>query len=162
MIRDYQAIDRTWFLKGRQRIIPTFGKHHGAKLIGCVNYETGEVLCEEKQRYDALAFKEFLGSLLAHYPKGKMVMVLDNARIHHAKIIQPFLAEHKDRLELVFLPPYSPKLNLMESVWKWLKQTVINNVFFPTVEKIRQAVQGFIQMINDQPKQVIDRVCVQL
>ncbi|MBE2914432.1 IS630 family transposase, partial [Anoxybacillus flavithermus] len=42
-----------------------------------------------------------------------IVMILDNARIHHAKLIQPFLKEHEDRLELVFLPPYSPQLNLI-------------------------------------------------
>ncbi|WP_265331497.1 transposase [Enterococcus durans] len=29
----------------------------------------------------------------------------------------------------MFLPPYSPQLNLMEGVWKWLKESVINNVF---------------------------------
>ncbi|MDG4625546.1 transposase [Enterococcus faecium] len=30
----------------------------------------------------------------------------------------------------MFLPPYRPQLNLMEGVWKWLKESVINNVFF--------------------------------
>ena len=41
-------------------------------------------------------------------------MILDNAKIHHAKLIQPFLNENLKRLELVFLPPYSPKLNRIE------------------------------------------------
>ena len=41
-------------------------------------------------------------------------MILDNERIHHAKLIQPFLEEHQSRLKLVFLPPYSPELNLIE------------------------------------------------
>ncbi|ASS88153.1 hypothetical protein GLN3_14675 [Geobacillus lituanicus] len=52
MIRDYQAIQKTWFVKGKQRIIPTFGKHQGLKLIGTLNYETGEVFCIEEERYD--------------------------------------------------------------------------------------------------------------
>lgn len=51
--------------------------------------------------------------MLALYPKGKIVMVLDNARIHHAKLLQPFLLENKDRLQLEFLPSYSPKINLI-------------------------------------------------
>ncbi len=51
MIRDYQAIQKTWFVKGKQRIIPTFGKHQGLKLIGTLNYETGEVFCIEEERY---------------------------------------------------------------------------------------------------------------
>ena len=43
MIRDYQAISKTWFPKGKQRIIPTYRKHEGVKLLGILNYETGEV-----------------------------------------------------------------------------------------------------------------------
>ena len=91
MIRDYQAIQKTWFLKGKQRIIPTYGKHQGVKLIGTLNYETGEIFCIEEEKYDAEVFLFFLEKVLAHYSTGKIVMILDNARIHHAKRIQPFL-----------------------------------------------------------------------
>ncbi|AEV20854.1 hypothetical protein GTCCBUS3UF5_35530 [Geobacillus thermoleovorans CCB_US3_UF5] len=162
MIRDYQAIQKTWFVKGKQRIIPTFGKHQGLKLIGTLNYETGEVFCIEKERYDAETFLRFLQLVLERYPTGKIVMILDNARIHHAKLIQPFLKEHEDRLELVFLPPYSPQLNLIEGLWKWLKSDVIYNVFYSSVQEIRKNVQAFIQRINQKPEQTIDRLCVQL
>ncbi len=44
-------------------------------------------------------------------------MVLDNAKIHHTKLIQQFLNKVKDRLELMFLPPYSPEMNLIEGLW---------------------------------------------
>lgn len=162
MIRDYQAIQRTWFLKGHQRIIPTYGQHKGVKLIGTLDYETGKVLCTEEEAYDASAFLRFLVRILRHYPSGRTVLILDNARIHHAKLIQPFLQKHKNQLELVFLPPYSPKYNLIEGLWKWLKETVINNVFFPTVEKIRSAVESFISYVNDRPLEVIDRLNVRL
>ena len=81
-------------------------------------------------------------------------MILDNARIHHAKLIQPFLNEHKNRLRLIFLPPYSPELNLIEGLWKWLKQSVIHNVFYRNINEIRKAVQGFIQHINERPSEV--------
>lgn len=102
MIRDYQAIQKTWFIKGQQRIIPTYGKHHGVKLLGVLNYETGHVYCTEEEKYDAKVFMRFLESVLSLYPSGKIVMILDNARIHHAKLLKLFLTENKDRLELVF------------------------------------------------------------
>jgi hypothetical protein len=85
MIRDYQAIMKTWFPKGEQRIIPTYGQHTGAKLVGILDYETGEVYVEEHDKYDAVVFLSFLKNVLIRYPKGKIVMVLDNAKIHHAK-----------------------------------------------------------------------------
>lgn len=88
--------------------------------------------------------------------------MLDNARIHHAKLIQPFLEENKERLELIFLPAYSPELNLIEGLWKWLKNAVIYNVFYKSVYEIRRAVQDFIKHINCHPNQVIDRLCIKM
>lgn len=87
------------------------------KLIGILDYESGHVYCEEHEEYDAVVFLEFLKKVLAQYPKGKIVIIIDKAEIHHAKLIQPFLEEMKHPLELIFLPPYSPDLNLIEGVW---------------------------------------------
>lgn len=160
MIRDYQDLQHTWFLRGKQRIIPTFGKHQGVKLIGTLNYETGELFCIEREQYNAVTFLEFLQKVMEQYDTGKIVMILDNARIHHAKLIQPYLEENKNRLELVFLPPYSPNLNLIEGLWRWLKEDVINNVFYDSVYKIRKNVQLFIKERNNNLSEVIDRLCI--
>ena len=162
MIRDYQAIAQTWFLKGKQRIIPTYGRHHGVKLMGTLNYETGEIFCIESNKYDAKVFLDFLKKVLEKYPAGKTVMILDNARIHHAKLIQPFLEKNKNRLELVFLPPYSPNLNLIEGLWKWLKQSIVYNVFYESVNKIRENINLFLDSINSNKMDVIDRLCLKL
>ena len=160
MIRDYQAIMKTWFLKGKQRIIPTIGKHEGVKLVGCLDYETGRVYVEEHKKYDAEIFLRFLKNVLEQYPEGKTVMILDNARIHHAKLLQSFLEENSEHLELVFLPPYSPNLNKIEELWGWMKDSVINNVFFHSRQEIRAAVQKFVDWVNTVPQEVIDRLCL--
>jgi len=162
MIRDYQAIHQTWFLRGKQKLVPTYGKHRGVKLIGALDYESGEVFCIEEEKYDAEVFLKFLGELLAKYPIGKIVLILDNSRIHHAKLIQPFLNENKDRLELFFLPPYSPNLNLIEGFWKWLKERVVYNVFYGTVMEIRKNVRDFIQFTNENKNAVIQRLCLRM
>ena len=162
MIRDYQAIQKTWFLKGQQRIIPTYGKHHGVKLLGVLNYETGHVYCIEEEKYDAQVFMKFLENVLSLYPTGKIVMILDNARIHRAKLLQQFLVDNSHRLELVFLPPYSPNLNLIEGLWGWLKSEVINNVFYKSLNQIRVAVRGFIGMINQDTEYIIKRLCLRM
>ena len=132
------------------------------KQIWFPDHPFGWLPLSEKEHYDATSFLEFLVFVLEHYPVGKIVMILDNARNHHAKLIQPFLEENKGRLELVFLPPYSPNLNLIEGLWKWLKETVINNVFFSSVQKINLAVQSFLTWINEQREIVIDRLCVKM
>ena len=162
MIRDYQSIQKTWFYKGKQRIIPTLGKHKGVKLLGVLNYETGYVYCEENDRYDAEVFLSFLENVLQLYPVGNIVMILDNSRIHHAKLLEPFLQKNQSRIKLVFLPPYSPNLNLIEGLWRWMKSEVINNIFYSSVEEIRMVVCSFIDSIIKIPNFVIDRLCTQL
>jgi putative transposase len=88
-------------------------------------------------------------------------MVLDNARIHHAKLLDGFLSENP-RLSFMFLSPYSPKLNIIEGLWGWLKDSVINNVFFKNRQEICIAVRNFISWVNSVPLIVIDRLCVKL
>ncbi|WP_139132109.1 IS630 family transposase [Fusibacter sp. 3D3] len=161
MIRDYQAIGATWFERGKQKIIKTYGKHRGVKLVGCLDYESGDIYCEEHETYDAQTFLGFLNNVLERY-SGKIVMVLDNARIHHAKLLQPFLLENSHRLELMYLPPYSPNLNLIEGLWGWLKEKVINNVFYNKTYEIRKNVSAFLTEIAKHPHIIIDRLCVQL
>ena len=53
---------------------------------------------------------DFMTRLIADSKK-KVFLLLDNLRVHHAKLVQSWVEEHKDRIELFFLPPYSPEYN---------------------------------------------------
>jgi len=161
MIRDYQAIQKTWFAKGKQRIIKTTGKHRGVKLFATLDYAEGKIVWNEDEAYDARAFRDFLEQVLAAYPTGTITMILDNARIHHAKLLENFLIKNS-RLTLEFLPPYSPQLNLVEGLWKWLKSDVINNVFYHTTAEIRRNVTAFMDNIMQEPLKIIDRLCIRM
>jgi len=161
MIRDYQAIGATWFERGHQKFIKTFGKHRGVKLVGCLDYESGDIYCEEHENYNAQTFLEFLEKVLTRYD-GQIIMVVDNARIHHAKLLLPFLNLNKERFHLMFLPPYSPNLNLIKGLWKWMKGRVINNVFYGKTFEISKNVKSFVQDISKHPEVVIKRLCLGL
>jgi transposase len=89
--------------------------------------------------------------------------VTPELRLRRTRIfIQPFLKENEDHLQLMFLPPYSPNLNLIEGLWKWLKERVIYNVFYKTVSEIRKNVSTFIDAISAEPQAVINRLCCKL
>jgi transposase len=152
---------KSWFPKGEQRLIKTYGKHESVKLVGILNYETGKVYIEEAEEFNAQVFLDFLKQVLILYPNGKIVLVLDNSKVHHAILLNDFL-EANPRLTLMFLPPYSPKLNIIEGLWGWLKDTCINNVFFAKFYQVRLAVRKFVTMVNSTPDIVIDRLCVQM
>jgi transposase len=152
---------KSWFPKGQQRLIKTYGKHESLKLIGVLNYETGKVHIEEAEEFNAQVFLDFLKRILTLYPTGNIVMVLDNSKVHHAILLNDFLNANP-RLMLMFLPPYSPKLNIIEGLWGWLKDTCINNVFFSKFYQVRLVVRKFVYWVNSCPAETIDRLCVQL
>ncbi|WP_084687397.1 transposase [Marinococcus halotolerans] len=96
--------------------------HKGLKWFGVLNDETGKVFCTEEETYDAIVFLELLHKVLAYYPVGKIVLILDNARIHHVKLLQPFLQANRSRLELVFLPAYRPPVEAHERFVEMVKR----------------------------------------
>jgi transposase len=150
---------KSWFPKGQQRLIKTYGKHESVKLTGIINYETGKVHIEESSQFNAQVFLDFLIHVMTLYPIGKIVMVLDNSKVHHAILLNDFLNANP-RLTLMFLPPYSPNLNIIEGLWGWLKDTCINNVFFDKFYKVKIAIRKFVVLINSYPALSVDRLCV--
>ena len=51
------------------------------------------------------------------------------------------------RIILHFLPPYSPNLNPIERLWKWMKERVIYNAYYEHFEDFRAAVVGFFEVL---------------
>lgn len=139
------TIIRMWALKGQQPEIPTYGGRKRQHLIGAVEPLQGNIHIAFSEGLKALQFQEFLEGLLTTYQgAGKLILVLDNARAHHSKALDEFLTAHRDRLELVFLPKYSPDMNPMEWFWKFLRKEVTHNTFFPTFKEFQRAIARFI------------------
>lgn len=66
--------------------------------------------------------------------KGKIIIVLDNVRYHHAAILKPFLFNNRKKLELIFLPPYSPDLNPIERFWWYMRKNITHNRSFDSLK----------------------------
>jgi transposase len=112
----------------------------------------------ETKQCNAQSFYTFLRYTLAQYEGQHVVMILDNARIHHAKILKPFLQANEHRLTLLFLSPYSPHLNAVERIWGWLKGSVIVNRFHATQQDIRQSVSSFFEHLDQFPEKVLQHI----
>jgi hypothetical protein len=91
MIPNYQSVSKTYFSKGNLTDYSIYRQVLGRKALKISNYETGHVICSEENSYDVHAFLRFLKKVLDFYPAGKIVMVLDNSKIHHVKLLQHFL-----------------------------------------------------------------------
>src|ERR1019366_8607571 len=88
----------------------------------------------------------------------RMVLILDNARYHHARLLQPFLDARRGGVRLDFLPPYSPDLNPIERVWKLARKLATHNQYFPKLENLTAAVSQQMQAWK-KPNPVLRRLC---
>ncbi|ASS88062.1 IS630 family transposase [Geobacillus lituanicus] len=140
-IRSYHILQSTWSEVGRQKQVPTFGHHAHASRFGAVNIHDGETVLHQTTAANAATFLNFLRMLKERDPDRLMVLVLDHARIHHANMVKEFLREEGLCFHFLSLPPYSPQLNPIERLWKWLKDIVIANVFHKNRNDI---VQTFV------------------
>lgn len=110
--------------------------------FGAVSLSTGKFVRAMCERFDAVTFETFLKTLLRHRSRGKrMVVVLDNARYHHAILLKPLLWKCRAVLTLLFLPPYSPQLAPIERVWKLARRMATHNRFFATLSELLAAVE---------------------
>jgi transposase len=127
--------------------------------FGAVNLRTGKFVRRMCNVFNALTFQQFLRQLLRHRtPRRRMIIVLDNARYHHAVLLAPFLRRHSAVLRLLFLPLYSPQLASIERVWKLTRRLATHNRYFPTLEQVVEAVNACFNRWR-RPNSVLRRLC---
>jgi transposase len=108
--------------------------------MGC----NGQLIIMNENKFDAESFKRFLKMILKKAKtKKKILLVLDNARYHHAKILADYISSIKDRLELFFLPAYSPDINAIEMLWKKTRRGVTHNRYFDALNNMTDKLMKF-------------------
>ena len=90
---------------------------------------------EGRESCDAERVAQLLQKIRAANPGKRLLIVLDNAPYNHADPVAE--AAKRLRIELLYLPPYSPNLNLIERFWKFLKRKVARNRYYTTFVEFR-------------------------
>ena len=127
--------------------------------FGAVSLRCGRLVTGFEPKFNGESFHRFLKSLLKHRSQGRRMLVLvDNATYHHARVLQPWLHQHRKALSLLFLPPYSPELNPIERDWKLTRRLATHNRHFPTLNDIVEAVSERFA-IWAKPNSSLARLC---
>jgi transposase len=82
---------------------------------------------------------------------GPITLVLDNARYQHCEVVKNLAASLNIHLE--FLPSYSPNLNLIERLWKFIKKDVLYGRHYATFEAFRGAIDGCLAKISTEHRE---------
>ncbi len=121
---------------GRQRL-----NSHGA-----IDLETGHARMLEVETVDAASTIKLMIALLSLYPRKRVShLFLDNARYHHAKLVQAWLARPGCRIKLHFVPTYCPHLDPIERLWRLMHKHVTHNKCHETFRDFRQAILIFLR-----------------
>lgn len=108
-------------------------------LFGSLHFPSGEGLYTVHRRKRAAELLEHLQLLIDLDPEHFWFVVLDNASAHTTSAIDSFASEHQQRLELVYLPTYSPHLNHIERLWRLMRSKVTRNRFYESLDAVAEA-----------------------
>ena len=137
---------RTWGRCGHTPVIPTKLRWEHLSVIGGITMGGQFLQHTHRGAVRSPQVEKFPEHVLRHVA-GEVVVVLDRAMIHWAKVVQAFVQWHK-RLSLVYLPPYAPVLNPIELVWADLKRNVVENFCVPSVGALKKQLTVGCQRIR--------------
>jgi len=152
-IRSDDPLGRTWAPKGKTPVVKTSGQRQSVNAISAVNPLGAFWYKVYTGRMNATVFKEFLGDFLK-YRRKPIILIVDGHPSHKAKLISSYIKELKGRLELHFLPGYSPDLNPDEFVWNHMRNVGVTKKPLHQNEALRDRVEADLASIKNDPKLV--------
>ena len=99
-------------------------------------------------------FIGFMERLLADSSQ-QVFLILDNLKVHHAKSVKAWLAERKDRIEVFYLPPYSPEINTDEYLNRDFKTVLLSSYRANSKKALLQKVTAFMDCMVKTPERVM-------
>jgi len=124
-------------------------------VLGALNFVTKTIESVTNDTYiTSVQVVELLEKLAERYVMKPIAIVLDNASYQRCGLVTNRAAELG--ITLIFLPPYSPNLNLIELAWKFVKAEVLNAVYIDTFDEYRKRISAFIDNIDVDNKQKMD------
>jgi len=158
-ISNTATLSYSWSPCGEQpQIVCKQNKRERQTTFGSYNIRTGQMVINFSDKGNYKSFKRHLRNILRKYSNApKIIIILDNVRYHHAKLLKIFLDNNK-KLEIIYLPPYSPDLNPIERAWWFMRKSITHNRFIESLEK-RKA--KFWQMFSHflKPNEKMLNVC---
>lgn len=116
-------------------------------LLGSMFYPSGEGFYTIHARKRSVEIVEHFRLLIEAFPNKFFFIVMDNASAHHTAKMKQLAIEKSGHLEFVFLPTYSPHLNLIERVWRVLRSQVTRNRFFDSLDDLARAVVLWLEKL---------------
>jgi len=144
---------KVWVEKGKDKEIKTNSGRTRISINGAYNPHSTDVIAREDNTINSESTIKLFKDVENFYPnKETIYFIADNARYYKSIAVFEYLKT--SRIKIIFLPPYSPNLNLIERLWKLLRKLKINTTFYESSKDFRNAVLGFFENINLYKEQI--------
>jgi hypothetical protein len=155
--------------RGRQQRVRSPGVNRKQTVFGAFCYGRGLFVSHVQPRKTAWGVQILLHKLVrrARRTGRRIVVVMDQGSPHHAEALTRYLEDVKERLDVFWLPHYSPELNLIERLWKHLKASRMANVLWPSLGAFTKHLHAmltdfavhpdFVSSVTASPRQSVTR-----
>ncbi|MDR2406531.1 MAG: IS630 family transposase [Bacteroidales bacterium] len=138
-----------WFERGEEAELPSNAGRQRVNINGAVNIDTLHVAVDFTDSVHSESMKRLMDLLIQNNPDAKTIyLILDNAGYCHSKEVERY-RQQLGKIIFIFLPTYSPNLNLIERLWKFFKKTVTYNKYYEKFTDFKDARTNFF---NNIPK----------
>lgn len=136
-----------WIRKNVVKTLPSFSGWKRKHIIGAIDLKSLNLVTTDNPKVNGDYIIEFLKKLEEkNRDKSTIYLICDNAGYHRSKKVKEYLQTSK--IELLFLPPYSPNLNPIERLWKFMHSIVSNNKFYANFETFTDSIRAFFENIE--------------
>ena len=143
MVADAEGRPRkqVYTLKGKRAVYTYAGSHAKTVVFGLIT-DDGRSFFKQYDKFTKDEFSDFLKEAHAHFGE-QIMMILDRAPQHKAKIVQETLKELDGMVEPEFLPPGCPDLSAIEEVWRQMKRAVLD-ITYATLATVRGGINRWL------------------
>lgn len=136
-----------WIRKGKDFALDCNSGRKRVNINAAVNALKPEHLVYDMcETINAQSTQELCRQLLKKHQHKSIYVVCDNAKYNKNKMLRKWA--EKQRIKFIYLPAYSPNLNLIERLWRLLRKKVINSTYHESYDKFKNGISNFLENIK--------------
>lgn len=141
---------RTWGAKGKTPVVVSTGQRNSVNMISAVSARGHLRFMLTKGRVNGPVFVEFLKRLM-HNAQRPIFLILDGGSFHRSGPVRDYVRSLEGKLQLFFLPPYSPELNPDEQVWNYVKHHGVAKAALHGRDELKKFVMARLRSLQKLP-----------
>ena len=136
-----------WIRKGKEYEVKTNSGRQRVNINGAIEMKTLNVVSRSCKRVNGSSMCDLLKAIRLKHPKARKIhLILDNAPYNKSNQVRDLAWELK--IKILYLPAYSPNLNPIEKLWKFMKKEVMANRYYPDLETFQKELMLFLRGIR--------------